>query len=533
MDLFPLDPDKNNLSDDTIAPEVFAPADVFIDATGSLTELELEIATVSDNFEELVAIADNTGPYQSGETVITWSATDTAGNVGTATQSIFITPTVSIPPLGRVGENENITLPVILSGSAIDYPVMVNYDVIIDGVIVVSSNTDIIEGQIGAIVIESDVFAGNSAFTVDISSPVNAVITTGSSAVVSVIETPVEPKLNLQITQSDINGRFITNDDSSVIVTLTIDDPNGTHEIDWSSSDISITDVSEIDNNLLSFNPETLVPGDYLVVVTVVDSQLPDNTFTRQIELKVSSGAKIQDDDNDGIPNDADNSSSPSEIDLGTQAVGVAEQKTAVATSGVQLQLGNDAINSGYNGIVITEDDVAAADADNDYPLGVLDFEAVMNVPGENLTLILPLNAPIPENAIYRKLIGDEWQEFVIDENNSVFSAPLLANNLCPDETSTTYVQGLTTGHVCLYLSIADGGPNDTDGEVNGHIVDPSGIAVAVIPPVVVEPDTGPTTIVNIKQIKPFSGGSNSILWGLSILVVAIVRRSFIYKRRK
>ena len=32
---------------------------------------------------------------------------------------------------------------------------------------------------------------------------------------------------------------------------------------------------------------------------------------------------------------------------------------------------------------------------------------------------------------------------------------------------------------MCLQLTVQDGGPNDADGEINGRIDDPSGIAVA------------------------------------------------------
>ncbi|MDA8682931.1 Ig-like domain-containing protein, partial [Porticoccaceae bacterium] len=51
----------------------------------------------------------------------------------------------------------------------------------------------------------------------------------------------------------------------------------------------------------------------------------------------------------------------------------------------------------------------------------------------------------------------------------------------CPAASADNYSAGLVAGHNCVFLLIEDGGPNDVDGEANGTLVDPGGVAVKYI----------------------------------------------------
>ena len=78
---------------DTTAPVVTPPADVAIDQTGDLTPVTIGTATVTDN----IAVASITndapaGDYPVGTITVTWTATDTSGNTGTATQQVTVNP---------------------------------------------------------------------------------------------------------------------------------------------------------------------------------------------------------------------------------------------------------------------------------------------------------------------------------------------------------------------------------------------------------------------------------------------------------
>ena len=82
---------------DTVAPEVTAPADVTVEATGVTTPVLIGTATAVDVVDGVLeATADNTGPYPVGITTVTWSATDEAGNTGEATQTITVTELVIV-----------------------------------------------------------------------------------------------------------------------------------------------------------------------------------------------------------------------------------------------------------------------------------------------------------------------------------------------------------------------------------------------------------------------------------------------------
>jgi len=85
-----------------VPPVVTAPPAVTIEATGVATPVTLGAATVTDNVDTgLVATASPNGPFPVGTTTVTWSATDAAGNTGTATQLVTVTdttPPVIAPP---------------------------------------------------------------------------------------------------------------------------------------------------------------------------------------------------------------------------------------------------------------------------------------------------------------------------------------------------------------------------------------------------------------------------------------------------
>lgn len=88
---------------DTIAPAVTAPSPITAEATGLTTELALGNATATDAVG-VKAISNNApspAAFPVGTTMVTWFASDEAGNVGTATQSVTVqdtTPPVVTPP---------------------------------------------------------------------------------------------------------------------------------------------------------------------------------------------------------------------------------------------------------------------------------------------------------------------------------------------------------------------------------------------------------------------------------------------------
>jgi len=83
---------------DFLAPAITPAANITIEATGPTTTVNLGTPTVVDNVDpNPVVTAAPVGPYPVGATIVTWSATDAAGNIGTATQTVTVTDTT--PPL--------------------------------------------------------------------------------------------------------------------------------------------------------------------------------------------------------------------------------------------------------------------------------------------------------------------------------------------------------------------------------------------------------------------------------------------------
>ena len=87
---------------DTVPPVVTPPADLTVEAVAAQTVVGLGTATAVDNLDGiLLALPDPTGPFALGAHTVVWSATDRAGNTGTATQSVVVqdtTPPILTPP---------------------------------------------------------------------------------------------------------------------------------------------------------------------------------------------------------------------------------------------------------------------------------------------------------------------------------------------------------------------------------------------------------------------------------------------------
>jgi HYR domain len=81
-----------NVKIDKTPPNVTAPADSTIEATGPLTNNPF----AASSSEGLTPTANPTGPFPLGTHTILWSATDAAGNTGTAVQALTVVDTT--PP---------------------------------------------------------------------------------------------------------------------------------------------------------------------------------------------------------------------------------------------------------------------------------------------------------------------------------------------------------------------------------------------------------------------------------------------------
>ena len=520
---------------DDVVPVVTAPVDLFVDSEGLLTAVELGSASASDVLDgDLTATPDNPGPYLSGEYEIIWSATDAAGNVGTDTQRIVISPLVTTSPRGRTAEGKTFALGVSLNGAAPDYPIQI--PVTFGGTAVRGEDFEAVnladgdvlelaegtEGQINLSILDDGIEnEGSESIVVTLGDPLaNAVLGAVFESEIIVVEEAVPPALKISISQGESSGRKISTTGGEVSATVQIIDPNGEHSVDWSGSDESITAIDGVlTETELRFDPAALNEGSIQLIASVSDSGIADTTFTASILLKVTQQEVEADSDGDGIPDSKDTSDKANVIALNADASSAA----AASEEGTTIVIGDTANSTDTAGIGITEETLVESggsdDEDYSYPSGILDFEVQdLPIPGESVRIVIPLPVAVPSDAVYRKYTeASGWFDFVIDENNNVSSAPG-DNGACPDIGSSSYTEGLNEGDTCLQLTLQDGGPNDADGEVNGIFKDPSGIAEEIPVQVVIVPDSS-------KQKRVGGGSGCSVAngpgdFGLLILLV-------------
>lgn len=117
---------------DIVAPQVFPPADFIQQATGPSTPiLDLGLATATDNVGVVSGPnPSTTGPFTVGIHTIIWSASDAAGNVGEANQTVTVVdttpPTVTLPPditTPATGPLTPVTLGLATANDLVDGPI--------------------------------------------------------------------------------------------------------------------------------------------------------------------------------------------------------------------------------------------------------------------------------------------------------------------------------------------------------------------------------------------------------------------------
>ncbi len=101
---------------DTTPPSITAPPNVLVEAVDPLSNpADIGMPEVSDLVSMVLFVNDSPESFPIGDTIITWTATDMAGNIASATQTVSVVDTTAseiIPPENIVveatSENQNI-----------------------------------------------------------------------------------------------------------------------------------------------------------------------------------------------------------------------------------------------------------------------------------------------------------------------------------------------------------------------------------------------------------------------------------------
>jgi|GEM_PF-1766611 len=471
----------SQLDEDDYPPTLLAPADIVLTASGQLTRVNLGKAQASDGSGTVLLSNDAPEAFASGVHEITWVAKDAVGNQTTDTQMVTINPFVEAPLKAVVKEGATYTLTVRLSGESVTYPVTIPLEISGDalqgGDFTLSDDVIVIESgktaEIEVVVLDDGLLGeGKESLVISLGSPDQGVeLGEFTSTSIVIVEEAVKPILSMAVSQDGETKRELSAQGGVAVASVNILDPDGSHGIDWSAMLTVLPDAVDLGDGRLQFNPANMASGLYELMAQVEDSAFVSEQFSMSLPFTVTTELTEADSDNDGIADSDDEYDEPHVI--------ASQEGSApiVAELGTKLVLGSSAFGAGVGGVAVDESSLND-DPSFTYPEKLLDFEAVLPAVGEKVRLLHTLQNPIPNEAVYRKYIDQQWRDFVVDDNNLVESAGLDDNGNCPRLGATAYTLGLTAGDQCVRLTVQDGGPNDADAIANGIVVDPSGIAV-------------------------------------------------------
>jgi hypothetical protein len=508
--------------DDT-PPVVSAPAGVAVSSTGALTAVALGTASATDARDGArAATPSHAGPFPSGRNVVMWSANDVSGNIGSAQQLVDVTPLLDFAVDQIVDEGDTAQVVLQLNGSAVTYPVQIDYSVA--GAATnpadhnaASGSVSLASGTVATIpiaIVADNVFEGPESFTLTIANAVNAVPGTQRSHTVTITQANLRPNARIIATQGGVTVTTATANGGPITITGVVTDRNvgDIHTYDWSGSDSAIFNPADYADASYSIDPSGLARGIYRLRLSVADNGAPIGMNSATALLRIEPTAHVLsssfDTDRDGTNDaaegagDADNDGVPNHLDPNGPANVLPHEAFLLETqAGLSFHVGEQAFAYGAGASV--PESALGEDVQFGYPNGVADFEIHDIEPGSTARVVVPLRYSIPTGAVYRKHRQSSWADFVVDAENSIASAPG-GNGACPAPGHASYTAGLNRGAGCIELRLEDGGPNDADGSANGVIRDPGGLAVPVQVALEVLPNVDKTAYGTDENVVAF-----------------------------
>ena len=562
--------------EDSTAPVVTAPLDITVEASGTTTSVALGTATALDQVSgQLIPDADNTGPFTVGMHQITWSISDTAGNIGSAIQLVTITdnsaPTLTLPA--------NMTTEATsASGATVNFSVTASDTVdasIFPICIPVSGSTFALGSTtVNCSAMDQATNTSSGSFTVmveDTSAPVVMApldivmeatgvitpVTLGSATATDLVDGVLIPTANMvgpfsvgihTITWSASDSAMNT---GTAIQTVTITDTvapeitlNGASSIMLSIGDmyqeLGANAVDNVDSNVvvsISGTVNTSVSGVYNILYTASDTAGNSMTIKRQVIVEANS-----------IPvATADNASTDEDVAVVINVLLNDQDKDGDSLSVTH-------VTQGFNGLVEINNDGTLTympepnfNGSDSFSYTVSDDKGGSAIATVTISVISINDAPIadagpdltgnvgnavmldgsgsydPEgaNLSYEWLILSRPDNSVVDLNDSKLQSPYFV----PDEAGTYQLQ----------LTVNDGSV-DSDPVTRIIIVYPVYVTITAPPAITVDAEglltklsiddlqeSGEASAINnlgedvpvfLKNIlKPFSPGHHEVIW--------------------
>ncbi len=491
---------------DDYPPVLSSPGPITIDATGLLTAMPtLSPPPVVDGRDGVLtaSLSGSRRYLEPGTHVVTWHATDAAGNRGETLQAINVRPLISFAPDQVVAEGSTAQVRIVLNGPSPSYPLTVAYSVggtagpedhdLVAGAVVFQEGE--LEKRLAVRIFADGIADGEE--TIEMALVGQGNFGTQRTHTLRIVEGNLAPTVTWSIVQGGRSARIVTQDGGLVTLSAVVHDPNpaDTHVYDWSIP--SSVPTIRIDDMARTFDPSAVVPGVYRVALTVRDNGSPAlTTQSAQLFQVIASAPELSSDadsDGDGIDDategwmDSDGDGLPDYLDA--RAVShVLDQNVSdegmyliEADPGLMLTLGRHAMLHGADGAHLSTQEISAGNdiaPDTITNVGGYFDLAIRGLPqvGTSANVVIPQRQAIPQHPLYRKHINGQWTTFVENAANRLASAPG-TSGVCPPPGSAVYRAGLNPGDLCVQLTIEDGGPNDADGIANGTVEDPGGVS--------------------------------------------------------
>ncbi|MBO2605581.1 fibronectin type III domain-containing protein [Shewanella algae] len=482
------------------APVINIPADVTANATGLFTRVNLGRVGAIDSDDNPIPVSLLNGfPFFApGQHLAYWKTTDGKGVSATASQLVTVYPRINLGASKTVANFTRVQVPVLLNGSAPEYPMEIRYSV--SGDAIAGQDHDLASGSLllsqgMSTSLEFNVFADltvgqQKSLTITLDDGQNP----GHNAAteIRISNNNLAPNLSLSASQQGEMRSSVSSSDGLVTVTAEVADPNPADNISLSwSSEPAMTNLSTSANEF-TFDPATLAPGIVTLTLNAMDDGSPQLGSSKSLKLLLLAQlpALGETDANDNrLPDSAEGYGDPDGNGIPAYLQGdhpcnvIPEQLSrpnsylAEAQPGICSRKGLLSLQRLDKGIELEDGSMLPDDSEGKIVGGLFDFELEGSEYGGNVSIVIPQVQAIPAQAQYRKYVASGWQEFVTDANNQIFSSAG-EPGYCPPMGDASWQSGLTEGHWCVQLLIQDGGPNDGDGQANGTIVDPGGVAV-------------------------------------------------------
>lgn len=497
------DAGTNPLVDD-IGPQLNVPPDVTVNATGTLTLVQLGTASAADLKDGAISPVPNTrGPFRPGPNVVTWSAVDRSGNRTIGHQFVNVVPMVSFHVSQQAAEGARVRARLQLNGPAVEYPVTVPYRITGDAVSPDDYQLRSAGGGVAVIAsglsadIELDIAKDahvepDETIVLTMDAPSHAVPGPTTAHTITVTEQNVPPQVDVSVEQQ---GRATTSIVSSAGLTAFVssvrDDPAQHHVFDWSGSDAALLDPLAVHDPGYLFDPAGLSAGLYATHLAVGDDGQPPLSAASSSLLNVAgeplalrsdedqdgdglsdAAEGPADDDGDRVADYLDDIVNPNMLRL------AADGSILEVLPGVGVRLGAATFTHSSAYAALKERDLAS-DAEFGFPSDVPDFEITRLAPAQRAQVVVPLATALSSGAVFRTYSGGQWHDFVTDAGNGVRSARG-ERGACPPPGSAAYRTGLLAANGCIEISLTDGGPNDSDGVSDGVIRITGGLAAPV-----------------------------------------------------